>query len=54
MPVELPRAVQTAEPDPDVEVVRMFCLAGLTVTLHLIHLLPDAMSNAMMLLAYAG
>jgi hypothetical protein len=54
MPVELPRAVETADPDPDLEAVQLFCLGGLTVTLCMLHLMPTAMTNAMTLLAYAG
>jgi hypothetical protein len=54
MPVELPRVVETATPDPDLEAVQLFCLGGLTVTLCMLHLLPNAMGNAVMLLAYAG
>jgi hypothetical protein len=34
--------------------VQLFCLGGLTMLLYLIHLLPIAMVNAMMLLACAG
>jgi hypothetical protein len=54
MPVELPRIVETAEPDRDLEAVQLFCLGGLTVTLCMLHLLPVAMVNAMVLLACAG
>jgi hypothetical protein len=54
MPVELPSLVDTAESDPDLEVVLLFCLAGLTLSLYLIHLLPVASVEATMLLAYAG
>jgi hypothetical protein len=54
MPVELPRVVDTAEPDPDREAVQLFCLGGLTISLYLIHLLPIAMVDAMMLLACAN
>jgi hypothetical protein len=54
MPVGLPSVVETAEPDPDLEAVQLFCLGGLTVTLYLLHLLPSTMENAMMLLACAG
>jgi hypothetical protein len=54
MPVGLPNVVETAEPEPDLEAVQLFCLGGLTVTLCLLHLLPVATVNAMMLLACAG
>jgi hypothetical protein len=54
MPVGLPSDVETAESNPDRESVQLFCLGGLTLSLYLIHLLPIAMTNAMMLLACAG
>jgi hypothetical protein len=54
MPVGLLSAVETAEPDPALEAVQLLCLGGLTVTLCLLHPLPSAMANAMMLLAFAG
>jgi hypothetical protein len=53
MPVGLPSAVETAA-DPDLAVVELFCLGGLTLSLYLLHLAPVAMANAMMLLSCAG
>jgi hypothetical protein len=53
MPVGLPSAVETV-PDPDLEVVQLFCLGGLTMSLYLLHLVPVAMANAMMLLSCTG
>jgi hypothetical protein len=52
MPVGLPSVVETTE--PDFEVAQLFCLSGLSLTLYLVHLLPFAMVDAMMLLACAG
>jgi hypothetical protein len=52
MPVELLRPVQTGE--PDLEVVQLFCLSGLSLSLYFVHLLPHTMVDAMMLLACAG
>jgi hypothetical protein len=54
MPVGLPSVVDTAEPDPDLEMVLLFSLGGLTLSLYLIHLLPVATVEAAMLLACAG
>lgn len=54
MPVGLPSAVAAAEADPDLEVVLLFCLSGLNLSLYLIHLLPVAAVAATMLLASAG
>ncbi len=54
MPVGLPSVVETAEPDADLELVLLFCLSGLTLSLYLIHLLPIATADAIMLLARAG
>jgi hypothetical protein len=45
MPVGLPSLVDTAESDPDLDAVMLFCL---------IHLLPVATVEAAMLLAGAG
>lgn len=53
MPVGLPSAVETP-PDPDLAVVELFCLGGLTLSFYLFHLVPLAMANAMMLLSSAG
>jgi hypothetical protein len=53
MPVRLPSIAETA-PDPDREVVQLFCLGGLTLSLYLLHLVPVAMANAMMLLSCTG
>jgi hypothetical protein len=54
MPVGLPCAVETAEPDADAEVVLLFCLGGLTLSLYLLHLLPVATASAITFLACAG
>jgi hypothetical protein len=54
MPVGLPSLVDTAESDPDLDAVMLFCLGGLTLSLCLIHLLPVATVEAAMLLAGAG
>ncbi len=51
MPVGLPSAVETTAPDPDLQVVELFCLAGLTLSLYLLHLAPVVMANAIMLLS---
>jgi hypothetical protein len=54
MPVGLPSVIDTAESDPDLELVLSFSLGGLTLSLYLIHLLPVAAVAASMLLASAG
>jgi hypothetical protein len=55
MLVELPKAtIETADVDPNLKVVLLLCLGGLTLSLFLLHLFPLAMADAMMLLAYAG
>ena len=54
MPVRLPSAVDTTAPDPDLQAVQLFCLGGLTLSLYLLHLVPVAMENAMMLLSCMG
>jgi hypothetical protein len=54
MPVGLPSGVQTAEPDPDLEVALLFSLSGVTLSFYLLHLFPFAMVDAIMLLASAG
>jgi hypothetical protein len=54
MPVGLPSAAKTAEPDLELEAVTLFSFAGLTLSFYLFHLLPIAMANATMLLACAG
>jgi hypothetical protein len=53
--VELPKAaIETAEPDPNLTVVLLICLSGLTLSFLLLHLFPLAMADAMLLLAFAG
>jgi hypothetical protein len=54
MPVGLPSAVDTAEPDLDRQAVQLFCIGGLTLSSCLLHLFPIAMANAMMLLTCMG
>jgi hypothetical protein len=54
MPVGLPTVVAAAESDPDAEVVLLFCLTGLTVSLYLLHLLPAVAADAFLLLSCAG
>jgi hypothetical protein len=54
MPVGLPNVIDTTEPDPDLEAVMLFCLAGLTLSFYLSHLLSVATVEAAMLLACAG
>jgi hypothetical protein len=55
MLVELRKAaIETVELDPNLKVVLAFSLGGLTLLLYLLHLFPNAMIDAMMLLAGAG
>jgi hypothetical protein len=54
MPVGLPTVAETAESDPDVEAVLLFCFSGLTLSLYLLHLLPAAMVDAIAVLAGVG
>lgn len=54
MPVALPSVIDTTVPNPDLEAVMLFCLAGLTVSSFLGHLLSAAAVEAAMLLACAG
>jgi hypothetical protein len=55
MHVGLRKAViETAELAPNLKVVHLFSLGGLTLSLYLLHLFPNAMVDAMMLLASAG
>jgi hypothetical protein len=54
IPVGLPSAVDTTEPDLDLQAVQLFCLAGLTLSFYLLHLLPVAMIDTMMLLTSTG
>ena len=54
MPVGLPRAVDTAEPDRDLQVAQLFCTGGLTLSLYLLHVFPVAIANAMTLLTCTG
>jgi hypothetical protein len=54
MPVGLPSAVDTAEPDRDLEVVQLLCIGGLTLSLYLLHVFPISIANAMTLLTCTG
>jgi hypothetical protein len=54
MPVGLPSTVEIAGDDLDREAVLLFSLCGLTLSLYLLHLLPIATVDAMMLLTCAG
>ena len=56
MLVGLPKAAieETAEFYPQLPVVLLFCLSGLTLSFLLLHLFPLAMADAMLLLAFAG
>jgi hypothetical protein len=50
----MPVSRRDRRPDPDLQVLLLFCLGGLTLSLYLFHLLPVATADAITLLAGAG